>query len=104
MKFQLLVSALLACTATAQALPVDVVPDSIFNKEPPTPEEVAKWKQCTEDFIGNIGKSATGTSEACTYVDCMGQVANEYHRGGVLGIAAGVLGGPCAVIDRVRAP
>lgn len=104
MKLHLLAGALLASTVAVHALPPLSLPNSLFNKEPPTDEEKAKWEKCTEDFIGRLGESATGTAEACMYVDCMGQVANEYSRGGVLGILAGVLGGPCAAISRVRAP
>lgn len=101
MKFQILVGALMASTVAASSLPLPDLPGNLFNKDPPTEEEAAKWENCTEDFIGRLGESTTGTAEACMYVDCMGQVANEYSRGGVLGILAGVLGGPCAAISRV---
>ena len=100
MKFQLLASALLVSAAAVQALPSDPS-RAIFNHEPPSDEEKGRWRECTEVLLKGFGKSATGTSEACVFVDCLGQVANEYNRGGVLGIAAPVLG-TCSIVNRVR--
>lgn len=101
MKFlSIAIIAVLATAASAQYGPQQPqhyqqwTPASIQNKY--SPVEAAAWHKCVDGFLDGFNAGHEGTKTTCAFWTCE-NTANQYSRGGALGVVGGAVNKACAL-------